>query len=1122
VASSAASRPLRRLGLAALIGGCAATLAACADRSPAILEVAFLYDTDDPAGPYRIMADVRAGDGDLSVRVFLTDQGIPALVAGVCAEGPPPLTVYEPAAGRLTDGGVVPPTPDAGSPDAGTPDAGTPDAGTPDAGTPQTDTEPADAAATPRPAEPAARCYAAPMRRSGGRWVLDLEGPPYPFGTRIDYYVEARDGDGDVARWPSAAPGQTESVRIGPPGRAPVVFQIVPRSGPATGGTEVLMRGEDLAPEMVVLFGGAPAERVEVGSPQQARVVAPAGTPGVVDLVVERRGLGSRLVGAFEYVGPPVVDAVLPSEGPTAGGGWAVIEGAGFRAGASVRFGDAEAPVVEFVGAGVLGVEVPAAQPSVVDVTVTNPDEQVGTARLAYRYWPPPVLETIEPPRGPDFGGNLVALTGADLRAPGVVLLDGVPARVVEVGEGGRTATFIPPPQAEGPAQVVFVNPDGQFAELDLPYVFLGPPVVDAVEPPVASRCGGGIVTLVGRNFDPEVRVFLGDAEAEVIEVSPEGTRAVVRAPAGDIGPVRVRVVNPDGRSTVAADAVVYGIQPVVESVVPGEAPVWGCVRATVVGGDIEAGATVTVGGAPARVVTPAGGGCEGELVIELPANPPGPAEIVVTNPDRIEGRLPDAVRYVAPTLSPDAGLTPGYTTVELSGPDLRAGLQVEIGGAAVRGLVETDDGRWRFVTPPGARGPADVAINNADGCGTVLESGFEYRVLVDETDARIDAPGDCNDVSVADIDADGDLDYVAANGALASGGGQLEQAPEVHLNDGSGRFERRALAPVGNGMNAKLGDLDGDGDLDLYVSNLSSATNHLFRNLGRGRFEVIAGHPATGPSYDGDWVDVEGDGDLDLFLIRTGGPENGNASGPEQLFLNDGAGRLTPASEGVYFSAGDVHDHDGAFGDLNGDGLPEVVITVDNISPDFRTAENRLLVNRGLVDGAPLFEYQPAPFNRLRGDWLHVELADLDGDGDLDVLMPQDYVDGISSPEQPALALYLNDGVGGFEEISDRAELPLVPAYDTETVDIDGDGDADILVGGFGSLFQGGFIEPADSWLLLNDGSTRFFDGSAAFQPRVARATTDFGAADFDGDGDIDLVECAEVGGSVMWIQTP
>jgi hypothetical protein len=114
--------------------------------------------------------------------------------------------------------------------------------------------------------------------------------------------------------------------------------------------------------------------------------------------------------------------------------------------------------------------------------------------------------------------------------------------------------------------------------------------------------------------------------------------------------------------------------------------------------------------------------------------------------------------------------------------------------------------------------------------------------------------------------------------------------------------------------------------------------------------------------------------------------------------------------------------------------------------------------------------------------------LADVDSDGDLDLL-----VGNQSSQNQ----LFLNDGTGTFRDAT-AAQMPAI-ADDTRGLavgDVDGDGDADLVVGNLGQ-----------SRLLLNDGAGTFVDTTATCFPAGALSTTYVALRDLDGDGDLDVI---------------
>ncbi|MDG2072643.1 MAG: CRTAC1 family protein [Pseudomonadales bacterium] len=129
--------------------------------------------------------------------------------------------------------------------------------------------------------------------------------------------------------------------------------------------------------------------------------------------------------------------------------------------------------------------------------------------------------------------------------------------------------------------------------------------------------------------------------------------------------------------------------------------------------------------------------------------------------------------------------------------------------------------------------------------------------------------------VALADVDGDGDLDlYLVQSGSLMSNDNTRALGNRLYLNRGDGRFDKAPEAhgadDPGYGMGVAAGDYDNDGDVDLYVTNVGP--NVLLRNDGRGYFEdvsAVAGvdHPGWGTAAA--FHDLDADGDLDLFLVN-------------------------------------------------------------------------------------------------------------------------------------------------------------------------------------------------------------------------------------------------------------
>jgi hypothetical protein len=248
--------------------------------------------------------------------------------------------------------------------------------------------------------------------------------------------------------------------------------------------------------------------------------------------------------------------------------------------------------------------------------------------------------------------------------------------------------------------------------------------------------------------------------------------------------------------------------------------------------------------------------------------------------------------------------------------------------------------------------------------------------------------------VVFADFDNDGDLDlYVASMPQPKTG----LVGCTLLSNDGHGGFtdvskDNGACPPAFGGRSATVLDYDGDGLLDLLVgedplpgyNGSPTKSSRLFRNLGGLKFEDAsraAGLPVGVPGLGVAAADVNGDGWPDFFLASAGG---GNV-----LFLNDGHGKFRecPGSRETFAwpaAGGDNMVCGIAFGDVNRDGWPDVLIGQHFEKPWQEPVANRLFLHRGLHDGVPKYEdistaagLKPLPIKAP-----HVEFQDFDNDG--------------------------------------------------------------------------------------------------------------------------------------------
>ena len=380
--------------------------------------------------------------------------------------------------------------------------------------------------------------------------------------------------------------------------------------------------------------------------------------------------------------------------------------------------------------------------------------------------------------------------------------------------------------------------------------------------------------------------------------------------------------------------------------------------------------------------------------------------------------------------------------------------------------------------------------------------------------------------VIVLDYDRDGDDDLLFVDSGELPRSARAVSASRLFRNDGPGRFrDVSAMAGIDGacyGMGGTAADVDGDGDIDLYLTCFGA--NRLYRNRGDGTFARLADAAGAGDASWGasaSFADVDRDGDADLYVANyvdfafDNNPICGLKSRnlrsychpdvysglADRFYRNRGDGTFEDQTAAAGFADARGKGLGVLFSDLDGDAWPDLYVANDMTANFlYRNGGRGSFEDTALLSGTAFGESGEPEAG------MGVEVGDLDANGYPDIL--------VTHLDQQTTAVYSYTGSGLFVDRRYASRLAEPSFYQVGfgivLGDFDNDADLDLAIA------NGHIVHNVEQWgtgstyrqrneVFENLGDGRF-QSAPSSGLEIVRSSRGAAAADFDLDGRVDL----------------
>ncbi|KAJ5762930.1 hypothetical protein N7533_001611 [Penicillium manginii] len=494
----------------------------------------------------------------------------------------------------------------------------------------------------------------------------------------------------------------------------PTISQVVPASGPITGGTAVTIVGTNLLSPTAVTFGGTNAT-VASSTSTTISVTSPANSVGSAQIVVTTSAGSSTQPAFFNYVVEtlPTITSLNPVNGPVSGSNVVYLTGSGLSFTTAVSFGIINAKSFAVLSDTQVAAVAPTGAAGSTTVSVTNSLGTSGTLPYTYTTLNVPQTTSITPSTGPTAGGNSTSISGSGFTYATSVAFGANLASFTVLSDTSITATVPAGPSGGGDAAVIVSGPGGS-SPSGPTYTYTAPPVptIVSLTPSSGPLSGGGTITVQGTNLNGAITILFGAIPALFFTVLSPSAINVTVPPGLAVGAVPVTVTTLSGTSS--GSPYTYLAPPSPSTIFPSAGVITGGASIAITGTGLTGTSSVLFGSTPAQgTITVTG---DTLVTVQAPAHPVGTVPVTITTPGGTSSSLSFSFQPTAAvtSISPALGPLAGGTVVSIAGAGLFGANAVLFGSVPSATVIVISDNLVTAVAPAQAAGAVSVKVSTA------------------------------------------------------------------------------------------------------------------------------------------------------------------------------------------------------------------------------------------------------------------------------------------------------------------------------------------------------------------------------------------------------------------------